>query len=469
MEKGEIKINREKCSKIDLAKSKCDLELKDIKEKYEESQKQIKDFKLQITKNENKFKKDLYQVNEKLRECEEQNNKNKDSSDKIIFNLRNQITIIKNEFLLKIKIFKTENENCNSKIRLLEDKLKLYMEEKEKCRKEIFEIKNNNENNLKINIKTTKNDLDSLRDKLKTCNEQKTTIINNYEKKINGIKKTCAENEEKISIDCSSKNEVIMREMERFKEKYNKIISEKNTEIVELRQLKVECDKNLETNRKEIIDFKNEILSLKNQLLICTTNIDSSSKNEMSLKIKIENLNILVSQYFLKIKTCEDDSYKLKEEINRLNFYLQDLKRKITNTNNDKDSSIELLECQNIVKLKDIEINNLKREKSISLEKCEILIFNNFVNNSSCKRFDKLTGAVLSVCGEKSKKIRKSENTFIKLSKTNKEEKSNEFITSMASAHRYDNLVDEGSMFAKLNRGSSIVLKLEDKNCKKNK
>ena len=78
------------------------------------------------------------------------------------------------------------------------------------------------------------------------------------------------------------------REMERLKEKFNKILSEKNTEIVEIRQSKMECDRNLEINKKELIDLRNDILSLKNELLICTTNIDNSNKNEMSLKIKIE-------------------------------------------------------------------------------------------------------------------------------------------------------------------------------------
>ncbi len=257
-----------------------------------------------------------------------------------------------------------------------------------------------------------------------------------------------------------------------LKEKYNKIISEKNSEIVEIRESKSVCEKNLEINRKEIVDLRNQILSLKTQLLICTTKSDNYNKNEMALKIKVENLNTLISQYFSKIKTFEDERFKFIAEINRLTILLQNSKSIILNKNTENKSSIELLECQNKIKLKDIEINNLKKEKNLTLEKCENLLFSNFINNSSCTRYGKLTGAILSICGEKSKKFRKTDtatSTFIKQSKSMKEKQSKQFITSMASAHRYDNLVDEFSMYSKLNGGSSssfnIKLKKEDKDC----
>ena len=181
--------------------------------------------------------------------------------------------------------------------------MKISIEEKDKCKNEISDLRKNTENNLKISIKILKQDLESLKQKIKVCNEEKIIITNKFEIQIKKIQKNCEESTDKSSKDCSSKNESFVREMELIKEKLNRIISEKTTEITEIRESKNECERNVEINKKDMKELKEKTLSIKNQLFICNSNSENMNSKEMTFKIKIEKLTKKITEYNIKIQT----------------------------------------------------------------------------------------------------------------------------------------------------------------------
>ena len=125
------------------------------------------------------------------------------------------------------------------------------------------------------------------------------------------------------------------------------------------------------------------------------------------------------------------------------------------NIKDQTSENTDFIECQNTLKTKQIEILNLKKLSIVSIEKCENLIYENIVDNSSCLKFDKLSNRFLSICKKKNEIIieNTSSDSNTEINKS-KEDSFSQFITSMASSHRNDDIIDKESMFKKLNKVS---------------
>ena len=260
-----------------------------------------------------------------------------------------------------------------------------------------------------VEILHSKNDLESIEQELLKLNKQMEKLkqknlanqlimerILNIEgndnkiiKETDSILETEIANENsniKIDIEHSGKIESESKNNTFSKSKRMFYIKNNNREIVYLKKLILNCDRNIE-NKDKLMNLKKNNDKI-NNFFILSSSIDKKNKNleelvnkSLKLQCKVLNNDTIIEFFTVKIKNYIDDTCKLKEALDRNNARLVIKEREMQNLCNQKEEIIKRIkileeEDKNLTLLNDqrkeeknIVENELKTSDDIKKEK----------------------------------------------------------------------------------------------------
>ena len=308
------------------------------------------------TKIDNKYnlEEDVFNIDNSLNQLKYHNNQRNFAQDNFdnVLELKNENKLLKEELYKKSNIIKEKDE-------IISEFQSLYTEFKNKMVK--YE-----ERNVKLEnyIKTLENQLN------KKNNEQ---LINSNSKiglESNLMQKNSMKNNLKDLEDEYNSN--LQKITEKFKQKENTLISQKDNEIEEISKKLIDLKKDNESKKLEISNYKIEINSLKSQIEIKEeekkNSLEKKEKEAQKLKDKLSEkeieLNNIEVNYSQKISKLEEE---LSKEKNQNNNLMNEI-----NNNNDRTNEYEsqILNIKNDLKM----LTNQLNQSDLDIRNKDMLI-----------------------------------------------------------------------------------------------
>lgn len=351
-----IKIENEYQTNINIYKSKITIceskitnnnnekykyEIKELQEKLEDTESKCKCDKDNLEEKVNKFEKDLIICNKKLLTTDENNN-NSNLNVNNEYNFTNKITLITNKYEFQLKSCNEKNDDYIRKYEEIKRDLKDCSNQNTKISIELKSLKSGKMENLVTKINLMEKEYKSIKEKFLACTEENKTIRKKFDIEEKSITKKYVTQIEKINKECSIKIEEFNFSIKKIETEKTRILTEKENEMIEIRESKTECNKSLDAFKLEIKNYKEKNLCCKNDLFVCNGNFESIKKTESSLRIKMSKINIEINSVNNKLKTCEDDVFNWREKVNELNAEMK-ITIKKENIENEFDYSIKNL------------------------------------------------------------------------------------------------------------------------------